>query len=131
MDIGQAIAVSCVMVNFITEDRVADQTKTPETTQEIAFSIVGMGASAGGLEAFEKFFHNMTPVSGMAFVLISHLDPSHASILTEILQRATSMRVIEVADQMKVEPNCVYVIPPNRDMAIFHGVLQLSCNVRQ
>lgn len=126
MDIGQAIAVSCVMVNFITEDRVADQTKTPETTQEIAFSIVGMGASAGGLEAFEKFFHNMTPVSGMAFVLISHLDPSHASILTEILQRATSMRVIEVADQMKVEPNCVYVIPPNRDMAIFHGVLQLS-----
>ncbi len=62
----------------------------------------------------------------MAFVLVQHLDPSHASLLTEILQRATTMPVVEALDQIPVEPNCVYVIPPNRDMAIFHGKLQLS-----
>ncbi len=90
------------------------------------FPIVGIGASAGGLEAFEQFFRKVLPGSGMAFVLVSHLDPSHASILTEILQRSTKMPVVEAQDQMKVEPNCVYAIPPNRDMAIFHGVLQLS-----
>jgi two-component system CheB/CheR fusion protein len=90
------------------------------------FPIVGMGASAGGLEAFEQFFRNVPPDCGMAFVLVSHLDPSHVSILTEILQRTTAMPVVEVQDQMAVAPNGVYVIPPNRDMAIFHGVLQLS-----
>ena len=91
-----------------------------------AFPIVGLGASAGGLEAFEQFFRNVPPEIGMAFVLVPHLDPSHASILTEILQRSTAMPVVEARDQMKVAPDCVYVIPPNRDMAIFHGTLQLS-----
>ncbi len=90
------------------------------------FPIVGLGASAGGLEAFEQFFRRMAPNSGMAFVLVPHLDPSHASILTEILQRSTAMPVIEAQDQMAVAPNGVYVIPPNRNMAIFHGALQLS-----
>lgn len=90
------------------------------------FNIVGIGASAGGLEAFEQFFRNTPPDSGMAFVLVSHLDPDHASMLTEILQRATTMPVVEAKDQVKVAPNCVYAIPPNRDMAIFHGTLQLS-----
>lgn len=90
------------------------------------FQIVGIGASAGGLEAFEQFFRSAPPDSGLAFVLVPHLDPGHASILTEILQRATSMPVVEAYDQMVVEPNNVVVIPPNRDMAIFHGILQLS-----
>jgi two-component system CheB/CheR fusion protein len=90
------------------------------------FPIVGMGASAGGLEAFELFFRHAPADSGMAFVLVSHLDPSHASILTEILQRTTTMPVVEVQDQMQVAPNSVYVIPPNRDMTIFHRALQLS-----
>lgn len=108
---------------------VADKNETPESPKPSdahTFSIAGLGVSAGGLEAFETFFRHMSPVSGIAFVLISHLDPSHASILTEILQRSTSMPVVEVQDQMKVEPDHVYVIPPNRDMAIFHGVLQFS-----
>ena len=96
-----------------------------ENAAPSAFPIVGLGASAGGLEAFELFFRHMPPVSGMAFVLVSHLDPSHASILTEILQRSTAMPVVEVLDQMKVEADHVYVIPPNRDLAIFHGTLQL------
>jgi two-component system CheB/CheR fusion protein len=90
------------------------------------FHIVGIGASAGGLEAFEQFFHNVSPNSGMAFVLVSHLDPDHASMLTEILQRTTTMPVVEALDQVTVLPNCVYAIPPNRDLSIFHGKLQLS-----
>ncbi|MDO8292312.1 MAG: chemotaxis protein CheB, partial [Gallionella sp.] len=101
--------------------------EAPQPAQEAhGFSIVGIGASAGGLEAFEQFYRKVPPDSGMAFVLVSHLDPSHVSILTEILQRTTTMPVVEAQDQMKVEPNCVYAIPPNRDMAIFHGALQLS-----
>lgn len=90
------------------------------------FSIVGMGASAGGLEAFEQFFRRMPADSGMAFVLVQHLDPDHASLLTEILQRATTMPVVEATDHLIVAPDRVHVIPPNRDMAIFHGTLQLS-----
>jgi len=94
--------------------------------QDSSFPIIGIGASAGGLEAFEQFFRFMPPDSGMAFVLVPHLDPGHASMLTEILQRITSMPVKEAQDQTPVVPDHVYVIPPNRDMTIFHGVLQLS-----
>ena len=90
------------------------------------FPIVGLGASAGGLEAFEQFFHKVPGDSGMAFVLVPHLDPGHVSILTEILQRSTAMPVLEAQDQMAVAPDHVYVIPPNCDMTIFHGTLQLS-----
>jgi len=100
---------------------------TPEQTAA-TFPIVGIGASAGGLEAFEQFFRHMPLDSGMGYVLIPHLDPSHASILTQILQRTTTftLPVIEAQDQDPVEPNHVYVIPPNRDMRIFHSKLQLS-----
>lgn len=90
------------------------------------FPIIGMGASAGGLEAFEQFFRHMPPDSGMAFVLVSHLDPSHVSLLTEILQRSTAMPVVEAKDQMVVEPDTVYVIKPNREMVIFREVLHLT-----
>lgn len=91
-----------------------------------AFPVVGLGASAGGLEAFEQFFRNLPADSGLAYVLVQHLDPEHASLLTEILQRTTTMLVVEACDQVVVLADHVYVIPPNRDMAIFHGVLQLS-----
>lgn len=74
----------------------------------------------------EQFFRHAPVDSGIAFVLVQHLDPSHASLLTEILQRTTTMQVVEAQDQILVAPNCVYVIPPNRDMAIFHGKLQLT-----
>jgi two-component system CheB/CheR fusion protein len=90
------------------------------------FPIVGIGASAGGLEAFEQFFRTIPSDSGMAFVLVPHLDPNHASLLTDILQRTTTMPVIEALDQIPVQPNHVYIIPPNRDMEILHGELQLS-----
>ncbi|MBL0168051.1 MAG: PAS domain-containing protein [Propionivibrio sp.] len=91
-----------------------------------ACPIVGIGASAGGLEAFEAFFRACPADTGMAFVLVPHLDPGHQSLLTEILQRATAMPVVEAFDQLAVAPNHVYVIPPNREMLILNGALQLS-----
>jgi two-component system CheB/CheR fusion protein len=87
--------------------------------------VVALGASAGGLEAYEQFFRVMPPDSGHAFVLVQHLDPSHASLLTEILQRSTEMVVTEAQDQMELLPSRVYVIPPNRDMLIIQGRLRL------
>lgn len=93
---------------------------------EINFPIIGLGASAGGLEAFEQFFRRIKPDSGMAFVLVSHLDPGHASMLTEILQRCATIPVIEAQDQMVVTADRVYVIPPNRDLSVFHGAIQLT-----
>ena len=92
----------------------------------LGFPVVGLGASAGGREAFEQFFRHVPPDIGMAFVLVSHLDPSHESILTEIIQRTTPLPVVEVTDQLAVRPSSIYVIPPNRDLSIFHGILQLS-----
>ena len=90
------------------------------------FPIVGIGASAGGLEAFEQFFRACPADTGIAFVLVPHLDPGHESLLAEILQRTTTMPVVQVLDQARVEPDRVYVIPPNRAMSILNRVVQLS-----
>ncbi len=92
----------------------------------VGFPIVGIGASAGGLEAFEAFFKACPADMGIAFVLVPHLDPNHSSLLTEILQRCTTMPVVQVTDQTRIERDHVYIIPPNRDMVIMRGVLQLS-----
>lgn len=94
---------------------------------EARFPIVGIGASAGGLAAFEAFFSGMPAASdpGMAFVLVQHLAPDHKSLLTELIRRYTRMQVFEVEDGMEVQPNCAYIIPPNRDMAFLGGRLQL------
>ena len=89
------------------------------------FPIVGIGASAGGLEALELFLQNVPAESGMAIVIVQHLDPTRAGIMPELLQRATAMKVIQVKDRTRVRPDCVYVIPPNKDMSILHGVLHL------
>ena len=89
------------------------------------FPIVAIGASAGGLEALEQFLRHVPAGSGMAFVVIQHLDPTHKGILPELLQRVTTMTVHQVVDLMKVTPNCLYVIPPNKDMYILHTVLHL------
>jgi two-component system CheB/CheR fusion protein len=89
--------------------------------------VVGIGASAGGLAAFEAFFSGMPADTdpGIAFVLVQHLAPDHKSILTDLVKRYTRMKVFEVADGMAVKPNCAYIIPPNRDMALLNGTLQL------
>ncbi|MCA1790811.1 MAG: PAS domain-containing protein [Thioalkalivibrio sp.] len=91
------------------------------------FPVVGIGASAGGLAAFEAFLSGMPAGTdpGMAFVLVQHLDPNHKSLLSELVQRYTRLQVFEVQDGMTVAPNCAYIIPPNRDMALLNGKLQL------
>jgi chemotaxis methyl-accepting protein methylase len=87
---------------------------------------VGIGASAGGLDAFEKLLKNAPSHTNMALVLIQHLDPEHQSQLAEILQRSTSMPVIEVTDNLALLPGHVYVIPPNRYMTVTDGTLHLT-----
>ena len=90
-----------------------------------SFPIVGIGASAGGLEALEQFFVNMPKDNGMAFVVIQHLDPNHVGIMPELLQRITPMKVFQASDQLTVNPNCVYVIPPNKSLSLLNGALHL------
>jgi len=89
------------------------------------FPIVGIGASAGGLEALEQFFQNMPKDNGMAFVVIQHLDPTHIGMMPELLQRTSSMKVYQATDRLKVKPNSVYVIPPNKSMSLLNGALHL------
>ena len=98
--------------------------RTPAATD---FPVVGIGASAGGLAAFEAFFSGMPAATdpGMAFVLVQHLAPDHKSILSDLIRRYTRMVVFEVEDGMVVQPNCAYIIPPGRDMAFLNGTLQL------
>jgi len=87
--------------------------------------VIGIGASAGGLEALESLFLAMPEDSGASFVIVSHLDPSHESILPELIQKKTSMTVEQVKDNRRILPNKVYIIPPNKEMIIFRGHLQL------
>lgn len=89
------------------------------------FPIVGIGTSAGGLVALEQFLSHVPPNSGMAFVIVQHLDPDRAGMLAELLQRQTPMTTVEAQDQVPVEPDHVYVIPPGRDLSLLHGVLYL------
>ena len=90
-----------------------------------SFPIVGLGASAGGLEALEQFLGHVPKGCGLGFVVVQHLDPTHKGIMVELLQRNTAMPVVQIKDRMKIEPDHVYVIPPNRDLSILHGVLHL------
>ena len=88
--------------------------------------IVGMGGSAGALEAFEQFFTHMPSDSGLAFVLVTHMDPAHKGLMPELLGRCTAMKVAQVEESMPVRPNHVYIIPPNKDMSILNGILHLQ-----
>jgi two-component system, chemotaxis family, CheB/CheR fusion protein len=90
------------------------------------FPVVGVGASAGGLEAFSELLEHLAEKTGMAFVLVQHLDPTHSSVLEEILSRKTKISVMEATDGMVVERNHVYVMPANADMIIKDGLLRLS-----
>lgn len=90
------------------------------------FPVVGLGASAGGLDAFKKFFSQMPADSGAAFILVPHLDPSHESLMVELISQRTQMRVLQAEDGMPVEPNCVYIIPPARFLIIDGGRLLLT-----
>jgi two-component system CheB/CheR fusion protein len=113
------------------------QTKSPRTAvaeKDVKappglFPIVGIGASAGGLEAFSELLRYLPEKTGMAFVLVQHLDPKHGSVLQEILARTTKIPVTEVTQGVLVEPDHAYVIPANTNLSLKHGVLQLGSRV--
>jgi two-component system CheB/CheR fusion protein len=93
------------------------------------FTIVGIGASAGGLDAFTQLLITLPVDTGMAFILVQHLDPTHESQLSEILARATTMPVREATEALPIEPNSVYVIPPNRNITLSGGAVHLTPRV--
>jgi two-component system CheB/CheR fusion protein len=99
---------------------------TDEETRVSPFPVVGIGASAGGLEAFRQVLEHLPAETGMAYVFVQHLSPQHSSLLAPILGRATSMPVAEALQKTKVRPNRVYVIPPNTLMRITDSVLELQ-----
>ena len=103
--------------------------KSTKKTQRIRSAdtprIIGIGASAGGLEALDAFLSQVPADSGLAFVIIQHLDPMHKGVMPELLQRITPMRVTQAGNRMQVKADCVYVIPPNKDLSILHGKLYL------
>ncbi len=106
-------------------DRLAEPVNVEEPPR-LGFPVIGIGASAGGLEAYSDFFKAMPPDSGMAFVLIQHLPPERDSLMAEILSNRTQMPVREVVDGISVEPNHVYVIRPGRTLTIKNGALHLG-----
>ncbi len=101
------------------------QNKLASDSDTGLFPIVGIGASAGGLEALEQLLVNVPENSGMAYVVIQHLDPTHKGMLPELLQRISKIEVSQVKNGMVVKPNCIYVIPPNKTMSLSKGVLHL------
>jgi two-component system CheB/CheR fusion protein len=103
-----------------------DKVKNIPPASEQNFPIVGIGASAGGLDAFKRFLQAITPDSGMAYVLVQHLSPTHESILPEILSRVTKIPVDEIKDDIHLAPNHIYVIPENKSLTAEDGVLKLS-----
>ena len=88
--------------------------------------IVGLGASAGGLEALEQFFEHVPPNSGLAYVVVQHLDPTKKALLVELLQRASTMPVREAQETMRILPDCVYVIRPNTELSVAGGMLKVD-----
>jgi two-component system CheB/CheR fusion protein len=118
-----------VKKNSLKKSVVKKDSKTKKTSLPIHkqnLFIVGIGASAGGLEALKLFFDHAPNDSGMAFVIVQHLDPTHKSLLAELIGEHTKMKVSEVSDGTVVKSNCVYIIPPNKDLNILHGKLQLT-----
>ncbi|MEO7768844.1 MAG: chemotaxis protein CheB, partial [Ferruginibacter sp.] len=102
------------------------QSEQPAILSQNLFPVVGIGASAGGLEAFKKFIRAIPENSGMAYILVQHLHPQHESLLPEILQRLTPIPVVEISDNLHVDPNRIYVIPTNKILIASDGILKLS-----
>jgi two-component system CheB/CheR fusion protein len=115
----------------IKADKISPKSDSPHSKNDLdsnsmLFPIVGIGASAGGLEAIEQFLRNVPEDSGMAYVVVQHLDPTQKGMLPELLQRVSQMKVYQVKHRLVVKPNCVYVIPPNKSLSILNGTLLLS-----
>jgi two-component system, chemotaxis family, CheB/CheR fusion protein len=113
-------------IELLGSDDIATCDDAGIATRTAPCPIVGIGASAGGLEAFQTFLSAAPADAGLAYVLVQHLDPNHESMLADLLGRRTEMPVRQVSDGVTVEPNCVYLIPPNASLSIQNGALQLS-----
>jgi two-component system CheB/CheR fusion protein len=100
--------------------------KTSEEKKSTQLPVVAIGASAGGIEAITELLKHLSPTTGMSYIYIQHLIPDHESKLTEILGRVTAMPVQEAKERMKVKPDHIYVIPPNREMTLANGTLKLT-----
>jgi two-component system CheB/CheR fusion protein len=107
-----------------------DDKNTIQILSENLFPVVGVGASAGGLEAFKQLVKAIPVDSGMAYIFIQHLSPKHESILAEILQKSTQLPVLEVIDNMKVKPDHIYIIPADKYLTANDGVLQLHPRIK-
>ena len=101
-------------------------TPHPSDAPSAATRIVGIGASAGGLAALEQLFSQIPPRSGLAYVVVQHLDPTQKAMLVDLLQRVTAIPVRQAEEMMRVEPDCVYVIPPNTELSVVNGILNLK-----
>ena len=108
------------LTTLLADPQQSEAAVTPQCT------VVGIGASAGGLIALRHFFEKMAGDTGMAFVVVVHLSPEHASNLAAILQTSTSLPVVEVTETLKIEPNHVYVIPPGKYLAMVDGEVRLT-----
>src|SRR4051794_19027456 len=95
-----------------------------EERPAVDFLVVGIGASAGGLDALNELFRYVQP-AGLAFIVVQHLAPDHESILPQLLARSTRMSVAAASDGVAIEANHIYVIPPNVDLAVMHGVIRI------
>lgn len=104
----------------------ASETHSQVEKNSLPFMVVGVGASAGGLEALERLFSNMPSDTGLAFVVVQHLSPDYKSMMVELIRRYTTMKVINIKDNQPVEPNSIYLIPPKTNLTIFHGNLYLT-----
>jgi len=111
--------------NTLSKSKSKSKSKSIRRSNNNAFPIVGIGASAGGLEALEGFFSSMPPESNIAIVVIQHLAPRYKSIMGSLLKKYTKMKIFEINDGMKVEPNSIYLNPPDNDVAIMNRTLQL------
>ena len=117
---GEILALAGPPGSVVTTD---EEDRRPNAA---TFPIVGIGASAGGLEAFTDLLAALPANTGMAFVLVQHLDPDHPSLLTTLLARTTAMVVEEIQDGVRIQPNHVYVIPPNTSLTLVEGSLRLA-----
>src|ERR1051325_4564113 len=96
--------------------KASTEKRTGGKRKSKSYPIVAIGASAGGLEAIRELLENLPTHTGMAYVYIQHLDPTHKSMLSEILQRSTKMKVLEAKHLMRIQPDHLFIIPPNKDM---------------
>ncbi len=109
----------------IQENALKSKSHKLTKTKKPDFYIAGIGTSAGGLKALSLFFDNTKDKTGIGYIIVQHLDPTHKSLLSELIAGHTKMKVYEISDGVIVKPDCVYIIPPNKDLRIFNGALQL------